>query len=175
MLLNRIYDEQDLARFKMDRQKTLDEWQGKLKEALIPEELIESFAKQVSDKLVPAPLVAGVEIVHTGARPEQNFSTPLITEFVKIGIAEIEGDQLTLHAQPEDLHYTIKRVPGRWCLHCGEKLPDDQNGEMARLHVAMKHKGIPSPSADDPSGYQWLTYFECVLDDAEHARFTIGA
>jgi hypothetical protein len=99
----------------------------------------------------------------------------MVTEFIKLGLMEIDGDQLTLHAQPEDLQYTIKREPGRWCLHCGEKLADDTNGELARLHIAMKHNGVPSPSESDPSGYVWLTYFECVLDETQHEAYKKGA
>ena len=171
MELSRIYDETDLARYKLEREQTNAAWQGKLKAQDIPEKLIDGFAKQICDEVVPAPAIAGVDVVHTGIQAEQNFSTSLITEFIKLGIAEIEGEQLILHTASDDLIYTIKRTPGRWCLHCGEKLPDDAGGELARLHMAMNHNGESSPSANDPAGYVWLTYFECVLDAAQHAQY----
>lgn len=171
MLLKRIYDETDLSRYKMERVALMEAWQVKLKTVGVPDELVESFTKQIGDKLVNPPLIAELELLHTGVKAEQNFSTPMITEFMKLGIVNIAGDQLTLRTRSEDLQYTIKRMPGRWCLHCGEKLSDDQNGELARLHVAMKHKGKPSPIEAEPAGYQWLTYFECVLNKKQHNQY----
>src|SRR5688572_7623822 len=100
-----------------------------------------------------------ISLANTGVSAEQNFSTQLVTKFLQEGIMEIDGDTLIFHVYPEALKYTIKRTPGRWCLHCGEKLQDDTGGEMARLHVAMKHAGIPSPSPSDPSGYVALNHF----------------
>ena len=84
---------------------------------------------------------------------------------------EMDGDTLTFHVYPEDLEYTVKRTPGRYCLHCGEKLTDDAGGEMARLHVVQFHAGTPSPSASNPSGYEAINYFECVLNDDQHEKF----
>src|SRR5690242_10935448 len=84
-----------------------------------------------------------ISLAHTGISPEQNFSTQLVTKFLQDGIMEIKGHTLTFHVYPEDLRYTIKRVPGRYCAHCGEKLSDDTGGELARLHVAQKHAGVP--------------------------------
>lgn len=175
MLLNRIYDDKDLERYRSEREQAMTKWRTELKTASVPDGLIESFAKQICDQVVIPPSIAGLEIVHTGIQAEQNFSTPLITEFIKLGVASIEGDQLALKAAPEDLHYTIKRTPGRWCLHCSEKLADDVNGELARLHVAMKHKDKPSPVESTPAGYEWLTYFECVLNEEQHLRYKNGA
>lgn len=175
MLLNRIYDEQDLERFKLQKDETIKEWKAKFRSLGIPEELVVSFAGQVSETIVPLPLISGVEVLHTGVRAEQNFSTSLITEFIKLGIAEINNDELVLHTSSDDLKYTILRSPGRWCLHCKEKLTDDATGEMARLHIAMKHNGVPSPVESEPSGYVWLTYFECVLDEGQHAEYKVGA
>src|SRR5688572_11512552 len=175
MLLNRIYEEKDLERYKLQREEKLQEWQANFQSIGVPDGLVDAFAKQVSETLVSPPAINGVEVVHTGAHAEQNFSTSLITEFIKLGIAQIDGNELMLRAEPEALHYTIKREPGRWCLHCGEKLPDDTNGELARLHIAMKHNGVPSPVVSEPSGYVWLTYFECVLDEEQHDKFRKGA
>lgn len=175
MLFNRIYEEQDLERYKLQRDEMFKEWQAKFQSIGAPDGLIAAFAKQVGETMVPPPKISGVEVVHTGAHPEQNFSTSLITEFIQLGIAQMDGNELIIRATPEDLHYTVKREPGRWCLHCGEKLPDDANGEMARLHIAMKHNGAPSPVASEPSGYVWLTYFECVLDEEQHETYKKGA
>jgi hypothetical protein len=171
MEFKRIYDKQDLERYKAEHEAALAKWQELYQRAGAPQKLIETFARQSAAETVPAPALAGVELVHTGARAEQNFSTSLITEFVKLGVATIDGNQLTLHTSTEDLRYAIVREPGRWCLHCKEKLSDDENGELARLHVALKHKDKPSPDATVPAGYVWLKYFECVLDKKQHAQF----
>ncbi len=112
-----------------------------------------------------------ISLAHTGVSPEQNFSTQLVTKMLQEGIMEMKGDTLIFHVHPEDLKYTIKRRPGRYCLHCGEKLPDDAGGELARLHIAQYHSGAPSPSTADPSGYVALNYFECVLSDKQHKKF----
>lgn len=175
MLLNRIYNEQDLERYKAEREEKFQEWRAKFQSIGTPEGLIDAFAKQISETVTPLPSLVGLDLVHTGFSPEKNFSTSLITEFIKIGIAQLDGDELILRTATEDLHYTIKRTPGRWCLHCGEKLPDDTSGEMARLHIVMKHNGVPSPVESVPAGYEWLTYFECVLDKKQHAKFKNGA
>jgi hypothetical protein len=114
-----------------------------------------------------------VSLAHTGVSPEQNFSTGLVTQGLQEGIMEIAGDTLVFHVFPEDLIYTIKRQPGRYCLHCGEKLSDDAGGELARLHVAQYHAGVESPDPSNPAGYEALNHFECVLDDAQHEKFQL--
>ena len=108
-----------------------------------------------------------ISLAHTGVSPEQNFSTQLVTNMLKDGIMEIDGSALVFHVYPEDLTYTIKRAPGRYCLHCGEKLPDDASGELARLHVAQAH------AKEEPkgAGYEAINYFECVLDDEQHEKY----
>lgn len=171
MLFNRIYNEQDLERYKREREERFKEWEEKFKSSGVPEGLISAFAKQVSETVVSLPAISGLEVVHTGVHAEQNFSTSMITELIKTGIAQLDGDELIIQAAPEHLHYTIKRFPGRYCLHCSEKLPDDANGELARLHIAMKHNGVPSPDESIPSGYEWLTGFECVLDEEQHESY----
>ncbi len=114
-----------------------------------------------------------LSLANTGANPEQNFSIQRVTEGLSAGLMRIDGDVLTLDVHPEPLRYTILRHPGRYCLHCGEKLGDDQGGAMARLHVAEKHAGVPSPDANTPAGYVWLLHFECVLDAGQHEKYRV--
>jgi hypothetical protein len=114
-----------------------------------------------------------ISLAHTGVNPEQNFSIQLVTEGLKSGSMEIHDAELILRVHPEDLRYTIKRTPGRWCLHCGKKLPDDTGGEMARLHIAQYHAGTASPDPSTPSGYVALNHFECVLNDKQHKKFRV--
>lgn len=89
------------------------------------------------------------------------------------GTMELNENKLVYHVHPEDLVYEIKRRPGRYCLHCGEKLPEDEKGELARLHIAEKHNGAISPDPSTPAGYVNLKYFECVLDKKQHNKFKI--
>ena len=112
-------------------------------------------------------------VEHTGASPEQNFSGGLIEAGVTEGWVSITKGKLILNVKPEDLVYTIKRGPGRYCCHCGGKLADDATGEMARAHVAAEHKGEKSPDQANPGGYCMLNHYECVLDEAQHAKYRV--
>lgn len=116
-----------------------------------------------------------ISLAHTGVSPEQNFSVQMVTDCLSAGFMQIEGDTLTFRVYPEDLCYTIKRRPGRYCLHCGEKLADDTGGALARLHIAEIHAGQVSPSASDPSGYVALNHFECVLNAEQHETYRVKA
>lgn len=112
-----------------------------------------------------------ISLAHTGISREQHFSMGLVTEYVTLGLMEVHDGELFFKVHPETLRYEIKREPGRYCLHCGEKLGDDQGGELSRLHVAMKHKGKASPDASNPAGYEQIHYFDCVLDEKQHAKY----
>lgn len=112
-----------------------------------------------------------VSVGHTGTTPEQNFSGGVINAAIAEGWATISRGKLMLHVMPEDLVYTIKRVPGRYCCHCGEKLQDDATGELARGHVARAHPNEESPDPNHPAGYSMTGAFECVLDAEQHARY----
>lgn len=113
-----------------------------------------------------------ISLAHTGVQAEQNFSVGLVTQGLTEGWIDISGDTLILKAVPENLQYTIRRQPGRYCLHCGEKLVDDEGGQMARLHVATHHKGAPAISGN-PAGYEKINHFECVLSDDQHERYRV--
>jgi hypothetical protein len=72
---------------------------------------------------------------------------------------------------PEKLVYTIKRVPGRYCLHCNELIAGDDRGIMARAHIAANHPKAKSPDPAWPAGYAVVNAFECVLDAKQHKKF----
>jgi hypothetical protein len=114
-----------------------------------------------------------ISLANTGKTPNQNFSVKLVTEMLGKGLMEIHEDELIFHVHPEDLHYEIKRTPGRYCLHCSEKLADDASGALARLHVAQNHAGQESPDPSNPAGYVSLNHFECVLNPEQHKKFKI--
>lgn len=113
-----------------------------------------------------------VSLGHTGTDAHQNFSTRLVAAAVKEGWMKIgDGTEIVMGVYPETLFYKVLRKPGRYCLHCKEKLPDDERGLFAQAHIAEKHAGVPSPDKSNPAGYEVLNGFECVLDEGQHKRF----
>lgn len=112
-----------------------------------------------------------IEIEHTGIQEAQNFSTGLVIDALKAGWMELGKGKLILKAEPESLKYTILREPGRYCLHCQAKLPDDENGELAQIHVLTEHPGAASPDPSNPAGYVKINAYECTLDPKQHAKY----
>jgi hypothetical protein len=117
--------------------------------------------------------LAYISVAHTGIAAEQNFSVSLVTKALQEGWMELHEGQLVLKGEPENLVYAIRRQPGRYCLHCGEKLPDDEGGALSRLHVAARHRGLSSPDPGNPGGYEKLNHFECVLAQEQHERLRL--
>jgi hypothetical protein len=124
--------------------------------------------------------VIRLEIKHTGSRPEQNFSTSLVAQWLADGLAAIDGNVLTLRTEPAALRYTITRGPGYYCCHTGKRieLTPEAYGDLslaaieARKYLqGAKLLGKPSPDKGNPSGYRRSHAYECVLDAAQHARF----
>lgn len=175
MKLKRIYDPQDLERYKLARAAAIQKLQDDLnaKALGLPPSVIEQMATATVDQRneIAAPRVAYISLGDTGTTPEQHFTPAFVTEGLNAGWLELSGDELILRTHPEDLRYQVTRQPGRYCLHCGEKLADDAGGEMARLHIAQMHRGVASPDPDTPAGYVMLNYFECMLDEAQHAKY----
>jgi hypothetical protein len=120
--------------------------------------------------LNPPPL-DHVVVRHTGTAPEQKFSAQTVEIGTREGWLRVRDGRIVLDVKPEALVYTIRRAPGRYCLHCGEKLLDDEKGALARAHVAQEHPGLASPDPSNPAGYEALHAFECVLDAAQHEKF----
>ncbi len=175
MYLKKFYDPDDLARWKAEYQAAFDsaiqsrEW-GPFPDA---DEMQAYGNKQAQKANIRPAEIAYISLAHTGVSPEQNFSTRLVTDCLQKGLMSISGDELTFNVHPEPLHYEILRSPGRYCCHCGEKLPNDTGGELARLHVASEHAGIPSPDTNNPAGYVALNHFECRLNAEQHAKWRV--
>lgn len=126
------------------------------------------------------PVLTHVEVKHTGANPEQNFSTSLVLQGKASGLITIVDDQLTLHVKPEALRYTIKRRPGYYCCHDGARIDispeafgDPALAAMEAQAYLASHgfAGKASPDKCNPAGYMRLHEFQCVLDAEQHARF----
>lgn len=104
-------------------------------------------------------------ILHIRSGPKQNFSTQLVSAAIAEGWMTLGQRKLILHCKPEDIVYHIVRIPGRYCCFCGEKLPDDSSGEMARTHVRECSNGRPSPDPQNPAGYCMINAYECEKED----------
>ncbi len=102
------------------------------------------YRKEASGVLCEPPLLDYVEVKHTGHSPAQHFSDGLVAAGLAEGWMSIKNGVLTLHAQPEDLHYQILRVPGKY------------------------------PCATERAGYEVIHYYDCVLEAEQHARHRAG-
>jgi hypothetical protein len=90
------------------------------------------------------PRFSHIQVQHTGASDGQHFSDRLVAAGLSEGWMSIKGRTLTLHATPEDLHYTILRVPGKY------------------------------PSTKERSGYEVIHYYDCTLAAEQHKRYRAG-
>lgn len=97
----------------------------------------------VLDAETGKPVLSHIEVQHTGTTRDQHFSDSLVAAGLVEGWLSITDGQLTLHAQPEDLVYTILRVPGKYA------------------------------SKTERSGYEVIHYYDCILDEAQHERLRI--
>jgi hypothetical protein len=75
MLLKRIYDEKDLERFKNEREQARAMWREKFDAIGVRDALLDNFARQVADPTVNLPLIVGLDLEHTGSKPEQGWTS----------------------------------------------------------------------------------------------------
>ena len=117
--------------------------------------------KRIFDHSGETPRVSHLRVLHAG--PRQNITPRIIGQGAEEGWLSMGGGTITLKTvdgQP-DLVYRIVRAPGLYCCHCETRLPD-QTG--ARAHVAEHHPAVPSPDANNPSGYRRDDFFACVKE-----------
>ncbi len=132
------------------------------------------------------PVCNGVELRHTGTHAAQNFSERLATQAMAEGWMAIGGGTITLKTDVGPLLYTIKREPGYYCCHDGQPIPISEMAKRERLRsgigrlaaaeakaylAARGFAGKPSPDARNPSGYEVIDHYECVLEAAQHERY----
>lgn len=124
--------------------------------------------------LNPLPL-NHLAIHHTGLDAEQHFSTGFVENGIEEGWIAIQDGKLVLYAVPENLVYDIRRVPGRYSCFDGSKLPDDEDdsGKLARVVIAERHVGAPSPDPAHPAGYFKINYYDCVLNAEQQEKFRL--
>lgn len=108
-----------------------------------------------------APKVTHVDVRTT---PETQKFTPRIVEKGRaegwMTITEHGEFVIRTGEGEDDVVYAIIAPPGRYCCHCGAPLSSER---QAKAHVADKHGGEDSPSAENPSGYARHNFYLCEL------------
>jgi len=116
-------------------------------------------------------LLAGLEFISIGGRPKQNLHCRQLDQYAAQGIADIGKTHITLKFLNGDKRFKIDTTPGIYCQHCkehfpldGPEVPRSQRGQIARDHVAEKHKGKKSSDPSNPSGYKVQSYYATTLE-----------
>jgi hypothetical protein len=107
----------------------------------------------------------GIEIQDLGATPNQHFTPKFVEAGLTQGWIDLDAKKgtLTVNGENRSVGYIVKRLPGHYCLTCGEKLESDDKGTMARLHLLTVHKGEKLRTTPEwPAGYERINYYECV-------------
>jgi hypothetical protein len=164
MLVKRIYEAADLARYQAEVARLLRD----------------GASREHAQAVVRQPKLSHLEVRHTGTTPEQNFSSTLVAGWVQAGVAVKTDDTLVIKAAPEPLRYKVLRTPGYYCAHDGKKIPVSPEGygdasiaamECTEYLKANGFEGVESPDKSNPAGYLRTHAYECVLDADQHARF----
>ena len=131
--------------------------------ALKPSDSEKVFLVSEDDKRRAAakPLVVGVIVQELPKNGKQHFTPNLVEGGQKEGWLVIDDNHITIN---DEFKFKIVGVPGRYCLHCGEKLIDDDKGTEARKHIAKHHADVDSPDENEPSGYTCNNYYACELE-----------
>jgi hypothetical protein len=137
--------------------------------------------RQYANDAAGAPRCTHVRVIHTGTHPQQNFSHRVVEQALVDGWMHLESDgkiaTLTVTAEPEDLHYRLKRAPGYYCRSTGELIPisptawtrmrstgqGDMSSREAKAWLLARGK--------DAGDYEVTNAYECVLDAEQHAKF----
>jgi hypothetical protein len=116
-------------------------------------------------------------VVHTGTHPEQNFSQRMVAHGLVEGWMRLDGGALYLKADGgEELRYVIRRSPGYYCKSSGEPIAVSA-AAVAQLFAghgklaAAEAQAWLAAHGKAPGDYEATWAYECVLDDAQHARY----
>jgi len=104
----------------------------------------------------------------------QRIPVQALEQHQQTGHVTIEADRFVYHTVDGDVVFHIRQEPGRYCLTCGERLPDfGGNGralEARRAQQCIDHvaahgdKAVKSP--DWPHGYENRpSTFTCEVED----------
>lgn len=106
-------------------------------------------------------VVSGIEMKRLPKNGIQHFTQKLVDMGIGEGWLKITPSTITITDTSNKKHkFTIEVPPGKYCLHCDEKLSDDAQGTQARLHVEQEHSEA-DPLGDGGSGYMAINYYVC--------------
>jgi hypothetical protein len=133
--------------------------------------------RQYEKDAAGTPRCTHVLVKHTGTSPEQNFSHRAVEQAMVDGWMHIDGDTLTVTAEPEDLLYQVKRTPGYYCRSTGERIPISPTAWVRMRSTgqgdlsAREAKAWLLSRGKDATDYEVTHAYECVLDAEQHAKF----
>jgi hypothetical protein len=111
-------------------------------------------------------IVTGIELRYAG--PRQKFSQEQIDEGLRVGYIVMTGNVIEVRGVNASAKYRVVREPGFYCCHDGARLEGDprsvddcRSNASRKEYVAKNFPGVPSPDAQNPSGYLGTTTFEC--------------
>lgn len=104
--------------------------------------------------------VRGVTILH--AKTRWHISPSLLEQGVNQGWITDSGATLRVRGDNRLLVYDVVRRPGYYCCHCEREVGD---GTAGGEHVRGQHAGVPSPDANNLSGYRRDNFFTCILKE----------
>jgi len=108
----------------------------------------------------------GIKITNLPKSGNQRILKSTLAEFRQFITQTPE--RITFHASDGDIRFKVNWPPGRFCLTCGEELPDsraDPFSASCREHV-KKHGNKAEKSDKWPDGYR-VSYnsYDCTLED----------
>ena len=124
--------------------------------------------------------LSGLRIEKLAKARRHHFSQSMIDKYESSGLITKSDTAIVVHTVDGDMVFNIDHPPGRYCLHCGDALPNEnfekdgetipqgniKHGAGARKHVAEKHKGKKSPDPSIPAGYKMKNYYGTTPDDS---------
>lgn len=119
----------------------------------------------------------GVDIVHTGVDPEQNWDQGQVMQYASEGWLRVEGDEIVLTGSGEELRYTIERRPGYFVASTGERIPVSELAmqqfmtEQVATLAPAEARAFLAARGLQANDYEASRLFRCRLNDAQHARW----
>ena len=123
---------------------------------------------------------SGIQLMALAKSRRHHFSPVWLERHIARGFVSMTDSSIVLHTIDGDMLFKIDHVPSRYCLHCGEKLHNEEDdaggmliragdsrlGAEAREHVKKKHTGKKSMNPSFPSGYKFKHYYGATADES---------
>lgn len=120
------------------------------------------------------PTCVGVEVVHSGLNPEQNFSMAMVERGLSEGWIVQNGDVLELRTPNDVLRYQVKRRPGYYCSSTGERIPVSAvawNSRERGILCQREARKWLQERGKGPNDYEVTNAYECALNPEQHMKY----